>query len=421
MDKSQLAEEDLKRRFLAIISLLPIIFTLTDRLVRILSQKFMLFPEHNEMPLFPPITIVNFAGNLVFWFLAAKSKRLKVETIAQMWAALGHVTLFTVSTQSGGVTSFAAQWYAVIVMVLGLLLPAFAAYIWIGISIIQALVLFIFFTPNPLDTYLLSLSVIQLQLMIMVVVWNYNRFQNLNRSRIEEQKRNQEILLRVISHDVRNPMQIIVNAAERLIKPNVDLGRAEEQILKAAKTILGIVDHAKEQILIASSKISLDSAVVDLSPVIERATQGVADLAKDKNVQIEIKIRGTGAFFAFVDEQRLHDQVLENLLINAIKFSRPQEKVRISLSRTPRFVCIAVQDCGIGIPNKLLPHLFDFVPTTKRRGTAGEVGSGFGLSIAKSYVNAMGGTIRVRSWEKIGDGPSGTTVKIVLPRKQILN
>ena len=418
MDRAQSTDEDLKRRFLAILALLPILFTLTDRLVRFLNQEFMYFPGHDEGPLFAPITLVNFAGNLVLWFLATKSKRLKVETIAQMWAALGHLTLFIVCAQSGGITSFASQWYAVIVMALGLLLPALLAYFWIGASVLQALALFIFFTPNHQDTYLLSLNMIQLQLMIMIAVWNYSRFQNLNRARIEEQKRNQEILLRVISHDVRNPMQVIVNAAERLLKPNVDLGRAEEQILKASKTIIGIIDHTKEQILLANSKISLNSTTVDLSALVERAAQGITDLAKEKGVQLEVKVRGTGGFFAVVDEQRFHDQVLENLLINAIKFSHPHGRIRISLSRTSRSVYIVIQDCGIGIPKKLLPQLFEFVPTAKRRGTAGEVGSGFGLSIAKSYLNAMGGTIHVRSREKIGDGKSGTAVKIVLPRTQ---
>ena len=419
LNQNSLSEEALKRRFLAIVSLLPILFTLAERGIRILNEEVHYFPGTATPSLFPLVTIVNLIANAGLWFLTTKSKYLKVQTIAHLWGAFGCLAVFMVSAQSGGVTSFASQWYSPILMVLALLLTPRAAYIWIALSIAQVLALFVFFTPHIQDSYVLSFSLIELQLMITFIVWNYNRLQDLNRKHIESQKRNQEILLRVISHDIRNPMQVIVTAAENLLKPNTDFQLLRDKILKATRTVLGIVDHTREQILLANSEITLQPASVDVSEVVRQAAQDMEAAAKEKDVQMEVKIHGSNSFLAYVDEQRLHDQVIENLLANAIKFSPLHGKIRISISAKGNAITIFVHDNGVGIPARLRQHLFEFVPTAKRRGTAGEIGSGFGLSIAKSYLDAMGGSIRIRSRERIGDRSSGTAVKITLPRKAL--
>ncbi len=410
------SEDQLNRRFIGIVALLPVFFTLFDWILRTFNKEFASVAGGENSQFRNWNSGITIAGNLVLWFLATKVKRINSQVIAHLWAALGCAILFTLSARTGGMSSYAGQWYTMILMALGLMLPGYAAYYWIAFCVFQAVVLLLIYTPTQQGSLVHSIGFIELEIMITLVIWNYHRFRGMYYSLIEKQRTNQEVLLRVISHDIRNPMQVIVSAADRLSKPNVDVAHAGEQILKATKTVLGIVDHAREQIRFASSEISLHAAVTDLAPVVQRAVHGVEELAAQKGVVIEVKMHCTEGAFALVDEQRLHDQVLENLLINAIKFSPPKGKIRISLSCLPQSVLIMVQDRGIGIPQNLIPQLFNFVPTSKRRGTSGEVGSGFGLSITKAYVTAMKGTIRVRSRDsKDRERSSGTIVLVKFP------
>jgi signal transduction histidine kinase len=109
------------------------------------------------------------------------------------------------------------------------------------------------------------------------------------------------------------------------------------------------------------------------------------------------------------DRDRL-EQVLSNLIGNALKFTPPEGEVRLSAERTPRArdaIEITIVDTGSGIPADQVAHVFDRFWQADRRGRAG---AGLGLSIAKGIVEAHGGEIRVES--RVGEG---TTFRVELP------
>ena len=78
--------------------------------------------------------------------------------------------------------------------------------------------------------------------------------------------------------------------------------------------------------------------------------------------------------------------------------------IDISVSRQSSYLQVIIKDFGIGIPKEIMPHLFDFSSSTSRSGTAGETGTGFGLPLAKMFIDKFDGEITVKS-----DGYSGTT------------
>lgn len=93
---------------------------------------------------------------------------------------------------------------------------------------------------------------------------------------------------------------------------------------------------------------------------------------------------------------------MDNLISNAIKFSGESDHIEITLRDVNEQIFIDVKDFGMGIPENLLPYIFDRFSRASRRGIRGEESVGLGLSIVKQIVNKHGGDIEVHSTEKEG-------------------
>jgi len=109
-------------------------------------------------------------------------------------------------------------------------------------------------------------------------------------------------------------------------------------------------------------------------------------------------------------DPRLMRQVINNLLLNALKYSPPEKTVQVTLSDTDQEFNLRVQDEGIGIPEDDLKHLFEPFHRATNVGTIS--GTGLGLSITRQSVELHGGTITVNS--QLG---AGTTFEVTIPKK----
>jgi signal transduction histidine kinase len=102
---------------------------------------------------------------------------------------------------------------------------------------------------------------------------------------------------------------------------------------------------------------------------------------------------------------------MDNLISNAIKFSGDGNRIELSLKQVNRECIIEVKDFGLGIPEGMLPYVFDRFSKAGRKGVRGEDSIGMGLNIARQIINKHGGDISVESTEN-----EGTTFTIVLPQ-----
>lgn len=151
---------------------------------------------------------------------------------------------------------------------------------------------------------------------------------------------------------------------------------------------------------------------VDINELMESIVNEMKILAKKRNIKLELKVKIKQSTNIFIDAARLRE-VVENLIMNALQYNKPNGSVTVTLSKLKSDVIkITVQDTGIGIPvddiNKLF---FKFFRSEKGTATNAE-GSGLGLYVAKSYVTAWGGDISVES--KVGEG---STFTVTLPNK----
>jgi two-component system sensor histidine kinase ResE len=150
---------------------------------------------------------------------------------------------------------------------------------------------------------------------------------------------------------------------------------------------------------------------VNLSAFINRIIYKFQGLAKENEIQIYSEVQNDVSPVLF-DPDRI-EQVLTNLIDNAMRHTPKGGQVKVSVVLEDRGVRMEVKDSGSGIPEEDLPFVFERFYKADKARTRGRAGTGLGLAIAKNIIDAHRGTISVRS--KIG---RGTTFSFYLPRKK---
>jgi signal transduction histidine kinase len=209
-----------------------------------------------------------------------------------------------------------------------------------------------------------------------------------------------------IVHDVKNPLAVIKGIAEELaeefgLDPTTrdQLKTIRESAAKASTIVTDLLKFARQS--------TPEMERHDLKETIESSVRLTEYLARKSNVQVKLDLPRTPVMVTY-DAQQI-EQVLMNLISNAIQAIKKGGAVRINLSEASGAVAIAVQDNGIGIPEKNLLRIFDPFFTTKPEGE----GTGLGLSVSFGIITRHRGRIEVDSKPGLG-----TTFTILLPIDQ---
>jgi signal transduction histidine kinase/CheY-like chemotaxis protein len=233
------------------------------------------------------------------------------------------------------------------------------------------------------------------------------------RASAEEANRLKDQFLAIVSHELRTPLNAILGWADILGRGALEPDRQERAlraICDSARRQAQLIDELLDVARIMSGKLRLElSSAVDVRDVVRRAIEMVQPAADAKRIQLATDLQGElGTIYA--DSGRVQ-QIVWNLLTNAIKFSSEGSAIRLSVRRAPTTVEISVKDGGQGIASDFLPFVFESFrqadgTTTRRHG-----GLGLGLSIVKHLTEAHGGSVRADSE---GEG-LGATFVVRLP------
>ncbi|RZA25061.1 MAG: hypothetical protein EOP10_08005 [Proteobacteria bacterium] len=226
-------------------------------------------------------------------------------------------------------------------------------------------------------------------------------------------------VLRQISHDLINSLAIIKMSAEYSHSIGVDKSRT--QILRAAGSIEDIVKQVHDRSLIQNSSDEKDS-LTPLEDVFSDLSFAYEDKAKHKGIKLNFKILRPDLNVT-IKRSILSQQILGNILSNAIKFSEPGTDIAVVADeRGSRQVQISIRDRGQGIPSsRILEMLREDSEISSHTGTAGEKGLGIGLSIVKNCLRDCHGILKIKSVMKeqsISD--HGTTFTVVIRRNEKL-
>ncbi|HNN82341.1 MAG TPA: hybrid sensor histidine kinase/response regulator, partial [Leptospiraceae bacterium] len=220
-------------------------------------------------------------------------------------------------------------------------------------------------------------------------------------------------LLRVLLHDLRNPVGAIDVMCEMLKQNSENKDKIINLISQATKNSMSILENVKTMFSVGDKYIP-NLVLFNVKSTIESALRIFDHQFNSKNISLEINIPDN--LKAVVDGSSFTDSVFNNIITNAIKFSFPGSKVIVSAEEIDDKVKLTVQDYGMGIPPKILENIFDISKPTSRIGTNGEKGTGYGMPLVKKFAELSKAKIEIHSIEKPNEG-HGTRVSLYLEKK----
>jgi signal transduction histidine kinase len=204
-----------------------------------------------------------------------------------------------------------------------------------------------------------------------------------------------------VAHEIRNPLNSMRLTLELLAR-KVRKGTAEAGEVEAAIREIDRLDLILARLLAFGRPALQDRHVQDVAPILRRAMSLVQEQSRKKSVELAVELEEAGELRADVDAPQI-EQVLINLLLNAIEASPPGRRVALAARREHGRLRITVADQGPGVPVEAQAHVFDAYYTTKPDG------AGLGLSVSREIVATHGGDLT------LAPGGAGATFLVDLP------
>ena len=210
-------------------------------------------------------------------------------------------------------------------------------------------------------------------------------------------ERSSDDLLSIVSHDLRTPLSVIQSAVPLLLESAADaadqatIRRTAAMIVRASARMSRMIEDLLDRTRMENGKLKLDRARFTLTDVLADVAD-LRPLALQKQIRLDI-VPACDADTVSCDRSRI-DQVLFNLVSNAIKCSRPGTGITVSAERVGAGACFAVRDQGRGMSPETLSKIFERF--WQPAGSA-HTGLGLGLYIARGIVEAHGGGLRAES------------------------
>lgn len=214
----------------------------------------------------------------------------------------------------------------------------------------------------------------------------------------EAESHRKDVFLSTLSHELRNPLAPLSNAAQ-LIRMRVPLTPELEYLLKMIERQVGnlrqLVDDLMDLSRINSGKVEFKKEFVSLQEVIRRAVEDTSMAVQQRRHSMEVLLPSAPIFIE-ADPARL-EQVFVNLINNAVKYTLEEGRIWVSATIEGEEAVAYVVDNGIGIPPEVLPHIFKLFTQVESSHQLSQGGLGIGLTVVKNLVALHGGSVQVNS------------------------
>ena len=216
-----------------------------------------------------------------------------------------------------------------------------------------------------------------------------------------------------VSHELRTPIAMLQGYSEAILDDVVTTEEERNEMIRIiydeAQRMGRLVTDLLDLARMSSGFITLFKDEVPAVASLERMTFKFAQVAKEKKVQLQFEPKVDENLWIQIDQDRI-EQVLTNLIDNAIRHTPEGQSVTVRLTKEESYLKVDVQDTGVGIPKEDLPYVFERFYKADKARTRSKGGTGLGLAIAKNIVEAHEGNISVTSKQNIG-----TTFTFYLP------
>lgn len=228
----------------------------------------------------------------------------------------------------------------------------------------------------------------------------------------QKSKQTQEETMAIVSHDLRNPLSVIMLQTKILAKDMEKNQQTEylpklEKISQSCTRMNKLIEDLLTVTSLEEGNFAMEKTKVSVNGLINDVSLAFEDLAAQKQVQLLRKIDYNKDMPITIDRDRIF-QVFANIISNALRFTGPGGKISLIVEETDKAYQFSVRDTGAGIPEANLKHIFDrYWQGHKDRST----GVGLGLSIVKGIIDAHDGSVWAES--ELG---KGTTFSFILPK-----
>ncbi|HTX05334.1 MAG TPA: ATP-binding protein [Steroidobacteraceae bacterium] len=229
--------------------------------------------------------------------------------------------------------------------------------------------------------------------------------------RAQQQSHAKDEFMAMLAHELRNPLSAISAALEVLQAGGSNdamAGRARAIISRQTRNLSRLVDDLLEVARVITGKVALAGLPLELGDAVHRCVVQLEPRTEERRIELEI---AGGPHWIHGDPVRI-EQIVTNILSNAIKYSGAGGVIRVTLSAEDNETVLRVIDNGLGISPELLPQIFEPFVQGERTLDRSQGGLGVGLTLVRRLVELHGGTVQASS-----DGPGcGSTFTIRLPR-----
>lgn len=234
--------------------------------------------------------------------------------------------------------------------------------------------------------------------------------------RLKELDNAKDKFIALTTHELRTPLSAIVATADvlqlRLYESPEQMKDFINTVYEQAHQLMELVNDVLDFSKIRAGKMEFYVEQIDVRPVLEKAISGFSNMAEKEGIMMEID-SSSAETLCYFDLLRFQE-VINNVISNAIKYNRKDGRVRVSLSQVNGFTRVSVADSGQGIPEEKLPAVFNEFETVGNVSRHHK-GTGLGMPISKRLMEAMGGALSLTS--EVG---VGTTFFIDLPNAKVL-
>jgi signal transduction histidine kinase len=227
--------------------------------------------------------------------------------------------------------------------------------------------------------------------------------------RISKLNEHQDDIIKMLAHDLRSPISGMKFLAELIGKKDTisEAKKHSNQIVESCDDTLKLMDDLLSHIQVNNQGLVLNRT----NFIIENQIRTVFDLFADRIELKELVVKAPSSKTNIFADQLRFQQIMTNLISNAIKFNHKNGVVKVSIHQEEDQIIISVSDTGIGIPIDLQSEVFELFSNSGRTGAFGEKSTGLGLSIARRLVALHKGVLSLTREEG-----KGTLMKIILPK-----
>jgi PAS domain S-box-containing protein len=233
-----------------------------------------------------------------------------------------------------------------------------------------------------------------------------------SRDAIQRENVKKDEFLGMVSHELRTPLNAVFGWT-RLMQENIltesERAQAVDSIMRNAEAQARLIEDVLDITRIVNQKLSLDRHIFNLTDIVNEAVEAILPSANVRNITLTNSVEANDLLI-HADRMRLQ-QVVLNLLANAVKFTAPGGKIHVRITRQRSRAAIVVSDTGQGISAELLPHIFERFRQGDSSSKRRHGGLGLGLAIAHQLVNMHGGELEA---ESAGEG-HGSRFTVLLP------